>query len=53
MIMQTDGTKTNVFIYGVKSTQELYRSMSEAFKLEDCKIYYIDDIDVLARAMTA
>ena len=53
VVMQTDGDKTNVLIYGAKSIKELQNSVIEAFNIENVKIYYIEDIDVLAKALTA
>lgn len=53
VVLQTDGNKTNLFIYGANSTQELFGSIAEALKIDNCNVYHIDDIDVLTRAMSA
>lgn len=42
LVMQSDGKKTKLFIYGAKSPAEFYEGAVEALKSEDCKLYCID-----------
>ncbi|CVK17532.1 hypothetical protein [Sporomusa sphaeroides] len=53
VVMQTDGQKTNLFIYGAKSIKELHDVSKVALKLDNCSIHYIDKIDSLAKVLVA
>ncbi|MEN6565296.1 MAG: hypothetical protein ABFC57_03245 [Veillonellales bacterium] len=53
LIIQSDGTKTNIFIYGAKSAGELLEYAYQALDVDNCAIYYIEDKSILAKALTA
>lgn len=53
LIIQSDGTKTNIFVYGAKSTGELVEYVNQALDVENSTIRYIEDERILAEALTA